>query len=69
MVLVIRHPVFTLNYALVAVVFIFMSLVVPYFWLIFNGAFLTLIYIHGVNYLVQLEQGKVPDLDGKPLSD
>jgi|GEM_PF-2637544 len=63
MILILRHPLYTLNYAVVAIVFIFMSLVVPYFWLIFTASFLSLLYLHAVDYLVKLEQGKAPKLD------
>ena len=62
-VLILRHILYTVSYAIVAVVFLFMGYIVPYFWLIFMATFLILLYLHGVDYLVQLEIGDAPDLD------
>jgi len=58
-----RHLFFTLTYALIAGFFVFMSVVVPYFWMIFTGALLAFFYNRGVYYLVQRELGHDPLAD------
>jgi uncharacterized membrane protein YesL len=65
-VLSLRHPFFTLTYALVAGFFVFVSVVVPYLWALITPALLAFLYNRAVHYLIQLEQGKKPDLDIEP---
>jgi uncharacterized membrane protein YesL len=67
-VLSLRHPLFTLNYALVAGFFVFLSVVVPYLWALITPALLTFLYNRAVYYLVQIEQGKDPDLEIEPFN-
>lgn len=62
-VLSLRHPLFTLTYALVAGVFVFISLVMPYLWALVTVALLAFLYNGAVRYLVQVEQGKDPELE------
>jgi uncharacterized membrane protein YesL len=61
-VLCLRHPIFTLTYALVAATFIVMTIAVPYFWMIFTVALVMYFYNRGVWYLAQLEKGDEPVL-------
>jgi hypothetical protein len=58
--LCLRHPVFTLTYAFVTAIFIFMSLVVPYFWMIFTPALIFYFYNQAVTTLLKIEQGEDP---------
>jgi uncharacterized membrane protein YesL len=67
-VLCLRHPFFTLTYALVAGFFIFLSVVVPYLWALITPALLAFLYNRAVYYLVQIEQGKDPDLEIEPVN-
>jgi uncharacterized membrane protein YesL len=61
-VLVLRHPLFTLIYALVAGTFILMTIAVPYFWIIFTVALIFYFYTQGVRYLARLEKGEEPEI-------
>jgi len=65
-VLSLRHPFFTLTYALIAGFFAFISIIVPYLWALITPAVLAFLYNRAVYYLVQLEQGKVPELENEP---
>jgi len=58
--LCLKYPLYTLTYALVAGTFIFISVVVPYFWMIFTPALLTFLYNQAVRVLLELEAGKDP---------
>lgn len=62
-VLCLRHPFFTLTYALVVGFIVFISLVVPYLWALITPALLAFIYNRAVFYLVRIEQGQDPDLE------
>ncbi len=62
LVLCLRHPLYTLIHALVAATFVFMTIVVPYFWMVFTVALIMYFYNRGVWYLVQLEKGAEPTL-------
>jgi uncharacterized membrane protein YesL len=55
-----RYPVFTLIHALTAGVFIFISLVVPYFWMIFTTGLVFYIYSQAVTTLLKIERGEDP---------
>jgi uncharacterized membrane protein YesL len=65
-VLSMRHPLFTLTYVLVAGFFVFISLVVPYLWVLITPALLAFLYNRAVHYLIQIEQGKDPELEIEP---
>jgi len=58
-----RHPLFTLTYALVAGFFVFISVVVPYLWAIITPALLAFMYNRAAFYIIQIEQGNDPDLE------
>lgn len=62
-VLSLRHPLFTLTYALVAGFFVFLSVVVPYLWALITPALLAFMVNRAVYYLVQIEQGNDPELE------
>ncbi len=62
-VLALRHPFFTLTYALVAGFFVFISVVIPYLWVLITVALLAFLYNGAVRYLVQIERGETPDLE------
>ncbi|MCD4687281.1 MAG: DUF624 domain-containing protein [Anaerolineae bacterium] len=63
LVLVLRHPFFTLTYALVAGFFAFISLIIPYLWLLITTALFAFLYNGAVRYLVQVERGATPELE------
>lgn len=58
--LCIHHPIFTLTHAFVAAIFVFMSLVVPYFWMIFTTALVFYFYNQAVITLLKIERGEDP---------
>jgi uncharacterized membrane protein YesL len=62
-VLVLRHPFFTLTYALVAGFFVFISVVIPYLWAVATPALLAFLYTGAVRCLVQIERGQVPEIE------
>ena len=59
-VLLVKYPLFAFSHALVAATFVFMSVVVPYFWMLFTTALLLFIYNHAVRLLMRLERGEDP---------
>ena len=66
LVLVLRHPIYTLTLGIVVVVLIFASIRVAYFWIFFTVALLCFLYNRGVGYLVRLERGEEAAADGNP---
>jgi uncharacterized membrane protein YesL len=58
--LCLRHPVFTLIHALITGIFVFMSLVVPYFWMLFTTALVFYFYNQAVTTLLKIERGTDP---------
>ncbi len=58
--LCLHHPVFTLTHALIAGIFVFMSLVVPYFWMIFTVGLIFYFYNQAVMTLLKFERGEDP---------
>jgi uncharacterized membrane protein YesL len=62
-VLLLRHPVFTLNLVLVVLALCLASVAVAYFWIFFTVALVFYLCNRSVWYLIQLEQGH--DLDFK----
>ena len=44
-------------------VFVFISMVIPYLWVLITPALLAFFYNGAVYYLVQVERGKTPDLE------
>ncbi|MBN1681401.1 MAG: DUF624 domain-containing protein [Anaerolineae bacterium] len=67
-VLSLRYPLFTLTYALIAGFFVFLSVIVPYLWALITPALLAFFYNRAVYYLVQIEQGKDPELEIEPFN-
>jgi uncharacterized membrane protein YesL len=61
-VLVLRHPLFTLVFAMVLVTFTIASIAVAYFWVFFTVSLLCYFYNRGVWYLTHLERGEEPEL-------
>lgn len=55
-VLCVRHPIFTLIYALVTALLCSMSIVMWVAWPLFTVALIAFIYQRGVSYLIKLEQ-------------
>ena len=58
--LLVKYPLYTLVHALVAVTVVFMSIVVPYFWMLFTTALVLFIYSQAVRILHRLERGEDP---------
>lgn len=62
-VLVLRHPFYSIVFALVATAFIVASIMVTYFWFCFTVALLCYFYNRGVWYLTRIENGEEPTLE------
>lgn len=62
LVLCLRHPLFTLIYALAASFLLVLAIAVPYFFMIFTVALIMYGYNRGVWYLIRLEKGEEPVL-------
>jgi uncharacterized membrane protein YesL len=61
-VLVLRHPLFTATYTIVAAVLVLASIAVAYFWIFFTVSLLCYAYNRAVWYLTRLEHGEEPEL-------
>ncbi len=58
--LLVKYPLYALVHALVATTVVFMSIVVPYFWMLFTTALVLFIYSQAVRILHRLERGEDP---------
>lgn len=63
-----RHALFPRTYAFVAGYFVFLSVIVPTLWALITPALLAFLYNRAVVDLVQIEQGKEPELEIGPFN-